>query len=174
MSPNQTEQPRIYVACLAAYNNGFLHGAWIDAAQEVACLQNDIRAMLTKSPIPAAEEWAIHDYEGFGALRLSEYEGTERVHKLARFIEEHGDLGAAVLAHFSGDLEDAEKAMENYQGCYTSLADYAAEITEQSVTIPRSLVYYIDYDSMGRDMEMGGDVFTITTRWDAYHIFLSA
>ena len=27
----QTEQPRIYVACLAAYNNGILHGAWIEA-----------------------------------------------------------------------------------------------------------------------------------------------
>ena len=25
--------PRIYVACLAAYNNGYLHGAWIDADQ---------------------------------------------------------------------------------------------------------------------------------------------
>lgn len=23
--------PRIYVACLAAYNNGHLHGRWIDA-----------------------------------------------------------------------------------------------------------------------------------------------
>jgi Antirestriction protein (ArdA) len=26
-------EPRIYVACLAAYNNGYLHGAWIDAIQ---------------------------------------------------------------------------------------------------------------------------------------------
>lgn len=26
--------PRIYVACLAAYNNGSLHGRWIDADQD--------------------------------------------------------------------------------------------------------------------------------------------
>ena len=37
-----TEQPRIYVACLAAYNNGILHGAWIEATEawsmwEVTC-----------------------------------------------------------------------------------------------------------------------------------------
>ena len=36
--PIMTEVPKakysIYVACLAAYNNGCLHGAWIDAAQE--------------------------------------------------------------------------------------------------------------------------------------------
>jgi Antirestriction protein (ArdA) len=33
---NQTivkEEYRIYVACLAAYNNGYLHGKWIDATR---------------------------------------------------------------------------------------------------------------------------------------------
>ena len=26
-----TTQPRVYIACLAAYNNGILHGKWLDA-----------------------------------------------------------------------------------------------------------------------------------------------
>jgi len=26
-----TDTPRVYVACLASYNNGILHGEWIDA-----------------------------------------------------------------------------------------------------------------------------------------------
>ena len=30
-APVLPDQPRIYVACLAAYNNGCLHGRWIDA-----------------------------------------------------------------------------------------------------------------------------------------------
>jgi hypothetical protein len=29
------EAPKIYVACLASYNNGILHGKWIDAVQLV-------------------------------------------------------------------------------------------------------------------------------------------
>ena len=29
-----TDTPRIYAACLAAYNNGHLHGRWIDATQD--------------------------------------------------------------------------------------------------------------------------------------------
>ncbi|MDR0779720.1 MAG: antirestriction protein ArdA, partial [Pseudomonadales bacterium] len=62
-------EPRIYVACLAAYNNGILHGAWLDAAQEPEALQNEVRDMLAASPIAGAEEWAIHDYEGFGEIR---------------------------------------------------------------------------------------------------------
>lgn len=27
----ENTKPRIYAACLAAYNSGYLHGAWIDA-----------------------------------------------------------------------------------------------------------------------------------------------
>lgn len=173
MSQKHIEQVRIYVACLAAYNSGILHGEWIDAAQGVAGIQRDINAMLAESPIADAEEWAIHDYEGFGYFRPSEYEGIARVHEIAAFLEEHGELGSAVLAHFSGDLDEARSAMDNYQGCYTSLADYAAEITEQSITIPPSLIHYIDYDSMGRDMEIGGGVFTLTTRYDAIHVFIN-
>ena len=57
--------PRIYVACLAAYNNGQLHGAWIDADQSADAIHEEIRAMLASSPTPGAEEWAIHDYERF-------------------------------------------------------------------------------------------------------------
>jgi len=33
---SQSERPRIYVACLAAYNNGRLHGRWIDATTAAA------------------------------------------------------------------------------------------------------------------------------------------
>ena len=56
---------RIYVACLAAYNNGILHGSWIDATESPDAMMDAIQKMLGCSPIPNAEEWAIHDYEGF-------------------------------------------------------------------------------------------------------------
>lgn len=67
MKPNTDNytEPQIYVACLAAYNNGHLHGAWIDAAQEPWAIYDAVRVMLAASPIAGAEEWAIHDYEGF-------------------------------------------------------------------------------------------------------------
>lgn len=52
--------PRIYVACLAAYNSGRLHGAWIDASQDVDDIWNELKQVLASSPVPDAEEWAIH------------------------------------------------------------------------------------------------------------------
>ena len=70
---------RIYVACLAAYNNGILYGAWIDAQQSVEAIKAYIRKMLKASPIEGAEEYAVHDYEDFEGLSLSEYEGIQQI-----------------------------------------------------------------------------------------------
>lgn len=125
---------QIYVACLAAYNNGYLHGQWIDLDQPLDDVWNAIRTMLKTSPIPDAEEWAIHDYEGFEGYDLGEYEGIENAHALAQFILEHGELGGLMLNHMSGDLALAQSAIEdNYQGKYTSLADYAEELTTKII-----------------------------------------
>ncbi len=54
------DTPQIYVVCLAAYNNGILHGEWIDATQDVSTIYDEIHEMLAKSPIEDAEEFAIH------------------------------------------------------------------------------------------------------------------
>ena len=169
---SEITKPRIYVACLAAYNNGYLHGAWIDAGQEEEAIRAEIGAMLAASPIPGAEEYAIHDYEGFGGVRIEEYAGITGVTALAAFIAEHGGLGAAVLEHFSGDLEDARDAMEErYLGTYESLADYVQDLTEETIQIPESLRYYIDWQAMARDAEINGDVFTIETGYQSVHVF---
>lgn len=164
--------PRIYVACLAAYNCGYLHGSWINAAQDAWAIYDEVKAMLAASPIEGAEEWAIHDYEGFGAVRISEYAGFDHVSGLAAFIAEHGELGLAVLDHYCGDIEDAREALEDrYIGAYGELADYVQEVTEDTTTIPQTLAYYIDWQAMARDAEMSGDVFTVSTAWNAVHVF---
>lgn len=166
-------EPRIYVADLAAYNNGKLHGVWIDAALEMEDIQEAVAKMLKASPEGFAEEYAIHDYEGFGSYRVSEYEGLESVHEVACFIEEHEELGAELLAHFSS-IDEARTAIEeNYAGCYESVADFAEELTEDSVQIPESLARYIDYNAMAYDMEVGGDIFTIELGHREVHIFWS-
>jgi len=167
-----TETPRIYAACLAAYNNGILHGAWIDVSTDAWAIWDGIAAMLAKSPMAEAEEWAIHDYEGFAGIRISEHEGIERVAELAGFIAEHGTLGAELYNHFGSDLEEAREAItDRYLGQYSRLADYMEEVTEQSITVPQQLAYYIDYEAMARDAEMSGDLFTIETAHDVVHVF---
>ena len=139
-------EPRIYVACLAAYNNGYLHGKWINANQDESQIQKEIFEMLEQSPISMSEEWAIHDYEGFEGAELFEYSSLENVVALVEFINEHGRLGAKLLNHFGNDFNDANKALENHAGECESLADFAQELTEESTKIPQNLAFYIDYE----------------------------
>jgi len=161
---------RIYVACLAAYNNGHLHGEWISVTDE-ASIWETVQKMLFRSPIEEAEEWAIHDYEGFEGAEVGEYYSFAYVVELADYIREHGALGAQVLNYYGGNIEDAMSRFEEYAGEYDSLADYAEELTEQSgIEIPESLANYIDYKAMAHDYEQSGDFLTFEVS-GSVHIF---
>ena len=71
-----------------------------------------------------------------------------------------------------GNIEDAQKALDDsYSGEYESLEDYARQLTEDTSEVPEHLAFYIDYQSMGRDMELNGDVYTIETAFNEIHIF---
>lgn len=161
---------RIYVACLASYNNGILHGLWIDADQDTDSVHDEIAAMLKVSPIPNAEEYAIHDYEGFEGVQITEYPGIDEVAEIAAFIAEHGSLGAELLNYYD-DIKEAQTALsEHYCGEYNSLAAFAEELTEDTTQIPENLRYYIDYEAMARDLAIS-DVFTIETGFEVVHVF---
>lgn len=73
-----------------------------------------------------------------------------RAHTKSRvFIEEHGEIAAELLSHFS-TIDEAKKAMEeNYAGCHESVADFAEELTTDTTEIPESLAFYIDYKKWG-------------------------
>ncbi len=167
---DQEGEIRIYVACLASYNNGILRGVWINADQDAEDINNAIRDMLRASRVEAAEEFAIHDYEGFEGVSIHEYASIDSVAEFAAFIGQHGELGAELIKRFD-DVEAAQEAMEDsYIGCYSSVAEYAQELTEDTTDIPQSLQYYIDYDAMARDMEIN-DLITIETGISEVHLF---
>jgi antirestriction protein len=153
------DTPKIYVACLASYTNGILHGAWLDATSDVEDIEEHIKQLLAKSPMPNAEEIAVHDYSGFGSLSIGEYEGIEQIHEKALFIVEHGELGAEVLNYYDGRLEDAQEALEeHYQGEYKSELDYAIHLFDEIYLhdIPKHVQGYIDYEKFERDIFIDG------------------
>lgn len=170
-STPEARRPRIYVACLAAYNNAILHGRWIEATTPED-IQNQVRDMLAASPEPSAEEWAIHDHEGFQGCDLSEYASFESVCDLADFIEEHGELGAKIYEYFGGDLSDARAAFDDYAGEYASKAEFAEQLFEETgAEIPTNLQYYIDWKSLARDMELNGEIMSVELSFEEVHVF---
>lgn len=148
--------PRIYVACLAAYNSGTLHGAWIDAT-DADTIQDEVAAMLKASPEPGAEEWAIHDHEGFLGVKVEEYAGFEEVAALAEALEEHGEPFAAWL-NDGGDLDDTAGFEEAFEGIYDSEEAFAERLVEDLgylQGVPEAVVCYFDYGAFARDLFIG-------------------
>jgi len=172
------ETPKIYVADLAAYVNGRLHGRWIEANQPAEDIHEEIQEMLSESPEPSAEEHAIHDYEHFGSFHLAEYEDIETVSALAQLIDEFGEIVAsAVWDHVAGNADEARRLLEDcYQGAWDSLEAWAEELldsTGELDQVPEHLRPYIDVEAYARDLELNGDVFTVETGCEV-HVFLGA
>lgn len=172
---NNMIKPRIYVASLADYNNGTLYGKWIDADQSDEAIQDEVNAMLEASTIPNCEEWAIHDYEGFDDILINEYQSFERVSKLAELVKSHGNAFAQWYNN-DGNRENIDDLENKFTDCfigeYESLADYAQQFIEETgMEISEYLTNYIDYEAMGKDWELSGEISTVKNGYKSLYIF---
>lgn len=137
--PSPRPLPRIYIACLAAYNNGRMHGVWLDATRNARELQAEVQAMLAASPVPEAEDFAIHDHEGFTGYPLGEHESLEFLHRLARGIAEHGQAFAAYADWIGRGDEELERFADHYEGTYPTREAWAGELADEVFEWPRYL-----------------------------------
>jgi antirestriction protein len=178
-----TRSPRIYVACLAAYNSGILHGAWIDADQDADDIYEDVQKMLNASPEPDAEEWAIHDHEDFHPWSPSEYTSFKDIATAAELIADHADAGAAFINNDDSVLDSdtlSDDFHESYQGAYESERDYAYACAEDPGlpdgtflgTGDNALEPYLDWDAL--EEYYLGDCWTYKDSSYQVHVFRSS
>ncbi|PSB00406.1 antirestriction protein ArdA [Merismopedia glauca] len=163
--------PKIYVACLAAYNNGKLHGAWINCDQEADEIRSEIETMLHNSPEENAEEWAIHDYENWHEIKIEEYEDINKIVELASLIDEHG----AAFTYYYDSFGQTNGFEDGYCGCYESEADFVKESFAEQGIIERCeqaglSEYYIDWERMARDWFIDSYVSQAESH-DKVHVF---
>jgi antirestriction protein len=170
--------PRIYVASLSDYNAGRLHGIWLEAT-DVEQVRDGVARMLKASPGGAAEEYAIHDFEGFSRYLPSESADFELTCAIGAAIVEHGRVFTVYLEHvgFPSDLQRLPELLEgfseSYQGAYESIEDWAGQYLEDIgllQQVPESLRGYIDLEIWARDAELNGDIFSIEFE-DQTHVF---
>jgi antirestriction protein len=171
---DDTLTPRIYIASLADYNAGRLHGKWIDCDQDVDDIREEIAGILKASKEPIAEEWAIHDYEGFGGLRLGEYEDIDRIAELAELIGEHRELITHIVDYCGGldQIDEARRKMaEDYLGEWDSLEEWAEDHLDSCgflEKVPQEIRNYIDFKKYAEDCELDGGIFVIRIDGKAY------
>lgn len=144
---------RIYVACLAAYNNGFLHGRWIDATADADEMQEEISAMLRASPCPNVQVDCVEcmgvgesfpgvvcrECGGRGAVDsaeewaihdmeglpscFGEYSGLEPVAEFVALVEEYDWIDAEDLAKIVTDAGSVEQALEQLENDFVGIYD---------------------------------------------------
>jgi antirestriction protein len=176
--------PRIWAASLSDYNNGVLHGAWIEAAREPEEIQADITAMLAASPWTTqtgepAEEWAIHDRDGFGSLRIDEHENLRWISLVGKGIAQHG-LAFAAYAEVVEDEELLGSFDQEFLGHYDSLHAYLEQtindlgydrILDEVVPLKLRPYVKIDIDATARDLQFGGDLHVLAATEGGVWIF---
>tara|TARA_R110002012_G_scaffold9671_1_gene44375 strand:- start:1513 stop:2046 length:534 start_codon:yes stop_codon:yes gene_type:complete len=154
-------EPRAWVGCLAAYNDGILHGEWLDCDDEDE-FNKGLKRVLDSSPVEDAEELWVMDYEGLPirdecspsvALRLgllvdevcnSNHHAYE---VLEHALDYHG--GDASLEQVNQYIEDS------YAGTYESEEDFAFELAvNMGQNTDGFLGNYIDWERMARDLFM--------------------
>lgn len=164
--------PSIWAGSLLDYNNGILHGEWIEVDGDAAHLHEQVQAVLARSPTATqsgelAEEWGIFDYEYFGNLRLGEYESLDTVNAWAAGIREHGPAYAAWV-ELDPDSHRAQSDFEDaYIGEYGAVEYYAEELLRDAGVelllndhVPPGLRQYVTLDTVGlaHNMHMSGEL----------------
>ena len=154
---------RIYVADLAAYNNGYLVGDWIELpssdiwaeVQKVLDQGTSIRVFENVYDGVPSEEWAIHDYEL--PWDISEYEDLDMLNDLAGKYDDLSEQDQKKLEFLINDGESMEKAIDNLDSVdiYEDMSylDLAYELVDETWEVPEHLQAYIDYEKFARELE---------------------
>jgi len=168
-----------YFACLASYNAGRLHGAWVDL--EVATTAEEIQEcidwILVSSPEPGAEEWAMHDHAGLpDCLSRTEWPNLA---DLAAWAEALAELSRCEWEPFRfycddrGEVCSADDFRDAYHGRWDDPADFAYQLAEDVGVMPESSAWplsCIDWDQAWRELQMGGDYSAVSASTGGVHV----
>jgi len=157
-------EPQVYVACLGCYNEGRLHGSWVDADELESEWDRKLDLIgdtypMTKCNHPHHEEWAIHDYDGIP--NLGEHPDIPYLIKVMRAVEwqhQQGD-GEAFLEWFNLDPHNkshhddlSEAFQEAYCGEWDRPKDFAENHAVECGYLPddhgaaNPLFRFVDFD----------------------------
>lgn len=187
---NDSPEPKIYIADLAAYNAGHLRGEWLCLCdyQSAKQLRHDIQALLDKwaeEPLSGVcgpiEEYRIDDFEYVPSTLIPRCGGlnAEKVMAYAQLCKLEGTAPAKafVEAEFHREVTPEEwpqEFRERYLGSFSSLEEWARRHLESTgffSGVPEAMACYFDFEAYARDARLGGDVIVIDAGIDEKHVF---
>lgn len=100
--------PKVWIGCLAAYNEGTLHGQWFDVPDTEEELWAAIKTVIDSSPADHPEEWFFADNEDFHPWQPGEWPTIGKLVIAAELIREKGAAAAGWLANDETPLDSAD------------------------------------------------------------------
>jgi len=164
-------QMEIYITDLAAYNAGHLIGEWVSLPMDEDDLHAKINEILSIGAEVCGdgkhEEIFITDYE-CDFMRINEYDSIQTLNEIAEAVEglqEH-ELKAIRFLMDNNLVNGFEEAMERYEDVIihenATMEDIAYDFVNECYnldSIPSIIANNIDYEAIGREMEMDGRYF---------------
>lgn len=158
----------IYITDLAAYNNGYLIGEWVALPMD----EEDLKAKITEILAIGAKacgdtehaEIFITDYES-DLVSIGEYDNIFSLNTMAEKSESlNGYEIKAVRFLLNNNLvKNFDEAMECFEDVIihedTTLEDLAYELVNECYSLdslPSIIANNIDYEKIGRELEMDG------------------
>jgi antirestriction protein len=161
----------LYITDLAAYNSGHLIGRWIVLPMDSENLQAKINEILSTGAEVCGdgghEEVFITDYE-CEFMRINEYDSIEKLNEIAESVEslDENELKAIRFLMDNNLVNDFEEAIERYEDVIihenVTMEDIAYDFINECYgvdSLPSIIANNIDYESIGRELEMDGRYF---------------
>ena len=147
-----SNQAQIYVGTYGQYNNGSLHGAWIELTDKESFYE-DIKKLHKKEHDP---EYMFQDWEYIPDQFICESGLNDEFWDYLELLETSHLDQEIIDAGLSLDIP-LESIEDAYYGTFDSNTDLAYDYIESTgmlSELPESIARYFDYESFGRDLAM--------------------
>ena len=166
---------RVYITDLEAYNNGHLVGAWYQLPMNEDLLAESIENELQRGKEICEsehfhEEYFITDYE-CDYMAIEEYANLNKVNEIAEAMINIDNDGVKAITFLleNNFVKDIFEAIENYEENVriyedSSMEDIAYNLIEECYSfenIPDITANNIDYEKIGRDLEIEGSYYKV-------------
>jgi len=166
---------RVFITDLEAYNNGELVGGWYNLPMDEDLLAESIEDVLREgknicNDTHYHEEYFITDYE-CDYMEIGEYDNLNKLNEIAEAMEDIDEDGVKAINflmdnHLVKDIYEAIESYEDNVRIYedSTMEDIAYDFIEQCYNlddIPSIISNNIDYEQIGRELEIGGCFYKV-------------
>lgn len=165
----------VYITDLEAYNNGHLVGQWYEFPMNEDLLAESIENVLQKGRDICGdshfhEEYFITDYK-CSYMSIDEYHNLDKLNEIAEAMEDIDEDGVKAINFLieNNFVKDIFESIETYEESVriyedNTMEDIAYNLIEECYSlddIPDIIANNIDYEKIGRDLEIEGSYYKV-------------